>query len=91
MAKIINLGENISRINLFSPHHDKEIYWNLFLESNLGQIYQSIPWNSLVPLFSTRKDKRGKKGFFGTQGKLALMFLKSYSKSSDEKLIERLK
>jgi transposase len=90
MAKVINFGENISRINLFSPHHDKELYWNLFLESNLGQIYQSIPWNSLVPLFSTRKDKRGRKGFFDTQGKLGLMFLKSYSKSSDEKLIERL-
>jgi len=74
MTKVINIGENISRINLFSPHHDKELYWNLFLESNLGQIYQSIPWNSLVPLFSSRKDKRGRKGFFSTQGKLALMF-----------------
>ena len=90
MAKVINFGENISRINLFSPHHDKELYWNAFLESNLGQIYQSIPWKSLVPLFSTRKDKRGRKGFFDTQGKLGLMFLKSYSKSSDEKLIERM-
>jgi len=90
MGKIINLGENISRINLFSPHHDKELYWNEFLASNLGQIYQSIPWDGLVPLYSTRKDKRGRKGFFSTQGKLGLMFLKSYTKSSDEKLIERL-
>lgn len=90
MAKIINLGENLSRINLFSPHHDKKLYWNEFLASNLGQIYQSIPWDGLVPLFSTRKDKRGQKGFFSTQGKLGLMFLKSYTKSSDEKLIERL-
>ncbi|MFH0895081.1 MAG: transposase [Bacteroidota bacterium] len=90
MAKLINLRENISRLNLFFPHHDKELYWNEFLWSNLGQVYQSIPWDELVPLFSTRKDKRGRKGFFSTQGKLGLMFLKSYTKSSDEKLIERL-
>jgi hypothetical protein len=90
MAKLINLGENISKLNLFFPHHERELFWNEFLGSNLGQIYQSIPWDDLVPLFSTRKDKRGKKGFFSTQGKLGLMFLKSYTKSSDEKLIERL-
>ncbi len=90
MAKLINLGENISRLNLFFPHHDKELYWNEFLGSNLGQIYQSIPWDDLVPLFSTHKDKRGRKGFFSTQGKLGLMFLKGYTNSSDEKLIERL-
>ena len=90
MAKLINLGENISKLNLFFPHYDKELYWREFLGSNLGQIYQSIPWDELVPFFSTRNDKRGRKCFFSTQGKLGLMFLKSYTKSSDEKLIERL-
>jgi len=90
MAKVINLGENIARLNLFSPHQDKELYLNAFLGSHLGLVYQSIPWDKLVPLFSARKDDRGQKGFFSTQGKLALMFLKSYTQSSDQKLIERL-
>ncbi len=90
MAKLINFEENISRINLFSPHHGKGLYLNNFLGSTLGQIHQSVPWDKLCKLFATRKDKRGKKGFFSTRGKLGLMFLKSYTQSSDEKLIERL-
>lgn len=90
MAKIINLSENISRLNLVPAHCEKELFLKDFRTSKLGEIYEAIPWEKLVPLFATRKDKRGRPGFFSTQGKLALMFLKSYTQSSDEKLIERL-
>lgn len=90
MAKLINFSENLSRLHLFFPHLEKELFLKDFEDSNLGQIHRAIPWDKLVPLFSTRKDTRGRKGFFSTRGKLALMFLKSYTQSSDEKLIERL-
>jgi len=90
MAKLINLSENISRINFFPPHYEKELYFNEFLRSDLGGIYQSIPWDNLCRLFAKHRDKRGKKSFFSTQGKLALIFLKSYSQCSDRELIERI-
>jgi hypothetical protein len=90
MAKLINFSENISRLNLIPAHLEKELILKEFYASKLGEIYTSIPWDKLVPLFATRKDKRGRPGFFSTQGKLALMFLKSYTQTSDEKLIERL-
>ena len=90
MAKLINLSENISRINFFPPHFEKELYFNEFLSSDLGGIYQSIPWDKLSKLFASRRDKRGKKSFFNTRGKLGLMFLKSYTQSSDRELIERM-
>lgn len=90
MAKLINLSENISRLNLVPAHFEKELFLNDFRSSKFGEIYESIPWAKLVPLFATRKDKRGRPGFFSTQGKLALMFLKSYTQTSDAQLIERL-
>jgi hypothetical protein len=90
MAKLINFSENISRLNLIPAHFEKELFLKEFQASKLGEIYASIPWDKLVPLFAKRKDKRGRSGYFSTQGKLALMFLKSYAKTSDEKLIERL-
>ena len=82
MAKLINFSENISRLNLIPAHCEKELFLKEFKASKLGEIYESIPWDKHVPLFATRKDKRGRHGFFSTQGKLALMFLKSYTQTS---------
>lgn len=91
MTKIINFSENISKLDLFFPHQEKEIIWNTFITSELGEIYQSIPWKSIV--FSMRlrkKQNKGKKPFFTGQGKVALMFLKSYLQMTDEMLIARI-
>lgn len=90
MAKLYNLQQNLSKINLFLPHQDAQLYLKEFYSTDLGKIYQSIPWDNLVKLFAKRKCKNGKKPIFTTQGKLALMFLKSYTQCSDSKLIERL-
>jgi len=90
MANLINLSENLSRLNLVPAHLEKELFLEDFKSSQIGEIYESIPWGKLAPLFAARKDNRGRPGFFSTQGKLALMFLKSYTQTSDEKLIERL-
>lgn len=91
MTKIINFSENIQKIDLFFPHQEKEIYWNTFIESELGQIYRSIPWRSIVLSMKFKKKKNnGKKSFFSGQGKVALMFLKSYLQMTDKMLIERI-
>ena len=66
------------------------MYWKSFLESELGQIYQAIPWEGLVKSLKLKENRSGRKSMFGPQGKLALMFLKSYSGMSDRRVYEQL-
>lgn len=61
-----------------------------FLASDLGKIYQAIPWSALVKAFGLRSKPMGRKSYFSPQGKLALMFLKHYSGCSDKRLVEQL-
>ena len=92
MAKLLNQQDNILQTQIFYPHIEKEASWNSFLNSELGDVYQSIPWKELSSLLGTRRksDTRGKKPIFGLQGEIALMFLKTYSGLSDQKLIDRI-
>jgi len=93
MAKIIKLPKKIrcQQIEFSTPHEQAEQYWNSFLKTELGGIYQIIPWDSLCKHFRpNRKESRGKKPEFELQGKIALQFLKSHSGLSDEQLMERL-
>ena len=62
----------------------------LFKLTSLGQIHQTIPWESLSSCLPEEDDsKPGPKPWFSNQGMLALMFLKHLLDTSDEKLIER--
>jgi hypothetical protein len=90
MSKIIKLSEKLSQINFFSPQQEYELYRESFLQTELGLIYQSIPWEALIKDFRLKPAKVGRKALFDSQGKLALMFLKSYTDLSDRKLIEQL-
>jgi len=91
MAKIHKLQNNILQFEFFTPHREFEIYWNKFLSTELGRIYQAIPWRELVRYFRKKSfETRGNKSTFDLQGKLALMFLKAYTQSSDKRLMERL-
>ena len=74
MSKIIKLSEKLSQINFFSPHQEYDLYRSSFLNSELGQIYQSIPWNELIRSFKLKSAKVGRKALFDSQGQLALMF-----------------
>lgn len=65
-------------------------YKNSFLSSNLGSIYQSIPWEELVDTLGLKDSKKGPQSIFSPRGKVALMFLKHYAACSDRKLIEQL-
>ena len=92
MTNLRKLSQSITQIDFETPSDKFESYYQHFLSSNLGYLYQSIPWEALTKSFSKKiKRKRiGRPSIFDFQGKLALMFLKSYTGYSDCKLIERL-
>ena len=92
MTKVRKLSQSINQIDFETPSEKFESYYQNFLTSDLGYFYQSIPWGSLTQSFSKKIKRRytGRPSIFDLQGKLALMFLKSYTSYSDRKLIERL-
>ena len=57
--------------------------------TDLGAIYQTIDWASLVELLPEKKTMVGAPSWLPKQGYFGLMFLKHYLKLSDEKLLER--
>jgi hypothetical protein len=90
MPKVIKLADKLGTINFYSPQQEYNLYRESFLKSELGQIYQSIPWNALVQSFKLKRTRVGRKSLFDLQGQLALMFLKAYTDLSDRKIIEHL-
>lgn len=70
-----------------------EVQEAVFLSTDLGVLYQSIPFKQLackIPAPSFYKSGRGRKPFLNVEGGIALMFLKHYLGLSDELLIARL-
>lgn len=90
MNKLRRIFETTAEISFISPQKEFSLYWNSFLESELGKIYQSIPWQDLIKSLKLREKRKGRTSQFSSQGKLALMFLKSYTSLSDRKLYEHL-
>jgi len=90
MSKILRIGESNLEFNFTSPQQHFFLHWDRFLKTDLGLIYRAIPWDSLVKSFGLKRLINGRKSTFNPQGKLALMFLKSYTGFSDRMLIERL-
>jgi len=75
----------------FTSHTEQfDLFFNRFLESDLGKIYSSLPWQGLVKTFDLGDARKGPLSIFAPQGKLALMFLKHYACCSDRRLIEQL-
>jgi len=70
--------------------NDFDDFFQRFLQSDLGKIYQAIPWDKLIKAFGLKNNTKGPESIFSPQGKIALMFLKSYTNVSDRKLIEQL-
>jgi|TARA_B100000315_G_C14530907_1_gene566110 hypothetical protein len=90
MNKLRRIFESTPEISFISPQREFSLYWNSFLESELGKIYQVIPWKELAKQLKLKEPRRGRAANFSPQGKLALMFLKAYTGLSDRKLIEHL-
>jgi len=90
MSKIRKISQTSLPINFNFSEYDFKRYWKSFLSSNLGSIYLSIPWKEMVKELNISDKTKGRKSVFSPKGKLALMFLKSYTGLSDRKLIEQL-
>lgn len=75
---------------LFPPTCDEDHYWQLFWQTDLGQLYQAIPWEELAALFPEKRFPQGKKPWLDKKGMIGLEMLKSYLGLSDAKLVERL-
>ena len=90
MRKLQRIFESTPEISFISPQTEFSLYWNSFLKSELGTIYQAIPWKELIKHLKLKEQRNGRAANFSPQGKLALMFLKAYSGLSDRKLIEHL-
>jgi hypothetical protein len=90
MSKIRRIWESTLEINFKSPQEEFKLYWESFLESEVGKIHVSIPWQDLIQHFRIKEYKKGPSRIFSPKGMLALMFLKSYVDCSDRKLIEHL-
>lgn len=87
MRKVQRIYETTQEINFISPQKEFSFYFQSFIKSELGKIYQSIPWDELVKAMNIKENKKGPLQIFSPQGMIALMFLKSYSGFSDRKLI----
>jgi hypothetical protein len=90
MRKIRRIYETTQEINFVSPQKEFSLYWNSFRHSELGHIYQAIPWHELAKRLKIKDYNKGPERIFSPQGMLALMFLKNYVGCSDRKLINHL-
>lgn len=88
MIKIRRIYESTPEFSFISPQKEFSYFWKGFLESELGKIYQAIPWNKLTKSLKLKENRKGRQAYFSPQGKMALMFLKAYTGLSDRKLIE---
>jgi len=64
-----------------------------FLQTDIGQLYQSIPFDELASTIAAPKHQKsgnGCKPWFNVQGGIALQFLKHYLGLSDKLLIQRI-
>lgn len=88
--KIQRISELQHEFSFLSATENFDAFYTRFLKSDLGKIYLAIPWKSLVEAFQIKEKAFGSKMIFSPKGRIALMFLKHYTCSSDRKLIEQL-
>ena len=91
---MIKVGQRLifrSMTNLLFPHQN--LFHERFLQTDLGQLYLSIPFDALaatIPRPQHSKTGKGCKPWFDVKGGIALQFLKHYLCLSDELLIQRI-
>lgn len=74
----------------FSEFDFYKNYEESFHAGELGKLFAAIPFSSLVRTLGLKESEKGRDSYFPPEGKLALMFLKSYTGFSDSRLIENL-
>lgn len=79
---------NLHYSDLFPGENFKSPRWMIFLQTEIGKLYQSIPWKELAKLLPERTKEVGAPPWFGAEGYFGLMFLKAYYNGiGDAKLI----
>jgi len=75
----------------------EQLDWQLlepaFRRTDLGRLYQAIPFKSLaanIPLPQGKRSGLGRKAWMGVEGGIALLILKHYTRLSDQMIIHRL-
>ena len=89
MAKIRKISELQPTIG-FTEFDIFRSYRESFHNSELGKIYRLIPFRDLAQSLSLKASALGRDSYFSPEGKIALMFLKSYSSVSDKDLLAQL-
>jgi Transposase domain (DUF772). len=89
MSKIHKISELEPTI-AFSEFDFYKNYLQSFNNSELGGLYRTVPFSCLVRTLRLKDNIKGRNSYFPAEGKLALMFLKSYTGLSDSQLIDNL-
>lgn len=92
MAKVRNFP-GISPDLPFTEFDFYDLYRQTFEHSELGRIKKKLPLGEMAEnlgLSSIMRPKRGRRLYFTTEGKVALMFLKMYTGLSSQRLMEQL-
>jgi hypothetical protein len=90
MTKIRRIDNFQHNFSFTSQLEEFDLFFNRFLEGDLGNIYVAVPYAELVGVFGLKDAQKGLTCIFSPQGKIALMFLKHYVACSDKRLIEQL-
>ena len=89
--KVFKVGHyHLAMANLLFSH--EQLLHENFLHTDLGKIYQAIPFEQLSGTVAAPKSSSGlgRKPWFDVKGGIALQFLKHYLQLSDALLIERI-
>jgi transposase, IS5 family len=87
--------ETPTQLRLFCKEEEENyrpVKWRIFLQTELGRLYQTLPLSTLAGLFTAPAPRhpQGITGYFDVQGGLALQILKHHSGMSDAQVIEHL-
>ena len=93
MAKVQRLSE-LSQSLPFTEYDFYDLYLKTFENTELGRMKKVLPLRQMAETFGLvnkrQVPKRGAKPYFTPEGKVALMFLKTYTQLSAPKLMEQL-
>ena len=68
MRKIRRIYETTQEINFISPQKEFSLYWKSFQASELGSIYQAIPWIELAKSFKNQREQKGSRSDIQSSG-----------------------
>lgn len=90
MSKIQRITDFQHQFSFFNINENFDLFYQQFINSDLGKIYQGFAFDLLVNEFKIKENNKGTTNYFSPKGKIALMALKNYMGCSDKRLIEQL-